>query len=97
MRYGALFTSRRVRASATVSVSVVIESRKPTSTGLRSRIEHRRAPEAEDRPELRAHWRALPKSIRPEDWVTETAAKHVPGSLLIAEAQRRPEGYYSYG
>lgn len=103
MRYGALFTSRRVRASATVSVSVVIESR----TGLRSEIEHReiehrgaerrRVPEADDHPELRAQWRALPKSIRPEEWVTETGVKHVPGSLLIAEAQRRPEGYYSYG
>jgi len=98
MRYGALFTSRRVRASATVSVSLIIESRKPASTELRSRAEHRRAPEVEDRPELRAQWRALPKSIRPEDWVTETAVKHVPGSLLIAEAQRGPEGYYpAYG
>lgn len=98
MRYGALFTSRRVRASATVSVSLIIESRKPTSTGLRSKAEHRHAPEAEDRPELRARWRALPKLIRPEDWATETAVKHVPGSLLIAEAQRPPEGYYpAYG
>lgn len=62
MRYGALFTSRRVRASATVSVSVVIESRKPTSTGLgagiehraieRRAVEHRRALEADDHPEL---------------------------------------------
>jgi hypothetical protein len=94
MRYGALFVSRRIRASVTVSVSVVIESRKPTSTELRAGIERRRAPEAEDRPELRAQWRALPKSIRPEDWVTETGVKHVPGSLLIAEAQRPPEGYH---
>ena len=98
MRYGALFRSRRVRASATVSVSVVIESPKPASAGLRSGVEHRRAPEAEDQPELRAQWRALPRSIRPEDWVTETGVKHVPGSLLIAEAQRPPEGYYpAYG
>ncbi len=108
MRYGALFTSRRVRASATVSISVVIERPKQASAGRCSDIErrgiehrgieHRRAPEAEDRPELRAQWRALPKSIRPEDWVTETAVKHVPGSLLIAEAQRPPEGYYpAYG
>lgn len=97
MRYGALFTSRRVRASATVSVSVVIESRKPAPAGLRSGAERRRAPEAEDHPELRAQWRALPRSIRPEDWVTETGVKHVPGSLLIAEAQRHPEGYYLYG
>ena len=94
MRYGALFASRRVRASATVSVSVVIKSRKPASAGLRSAAEHRCAPEAEDHPELRAQWRALPKSIRPEDWVTETGVKHVPDSLLIAEEQRRPEGYY---
>jgi hypothetical protein len=97
MKYGALFTSRRVRASATVSISVVIEPPKPAPAGLRPRAEHRRAPETEDRPELRAQWRALPKSIRPEDWVTETGVKHVPGSLLIAEEQRRPEGYYPYG
>ncbi|MGH3754911.1 MAG: hypothetical protein ACRDRP_19875 [Pseudonocardiaceae bacterium] len=97
MRCGALFTSRRVRASATVSVSVVIESPKPAPAGLRPGAGHRRDAEAEDRPELRARWRALPKSIRPDEWVTETGVKHVPGSLLIAEAQRRPEGYYPYG
>ncbi|HSL08516.1 MAG TPA: hypothetical protein VK887_11165 [Pseudonocardiaceae bacterium] len=98
MRYGALFTSCRARASVTVSVSVVIESPKPASARLRSGVEHHRAPEADDHPELRAQWRALPKSIRPEDWVTETGVKHVPGSLLIAEAQRPSEGYYpAYG
>jgi hypothetical protein len=66
--------------------------------GLHFAAEHRRAPETEDHPELRAQWRALPKSIRPDDWVTETGVKHVPGSLLIAEAQRPSEGYYpAYG
>jgi hypothetical protein len=99
MKYGALFASRRVRASATISVSVAIESPKPASPPRRGQLEHRglehrRAPETEDRPELRAQWRALPKSIRPEDWVTETGIKQVPSSLLIAEAQRQrpPEG-----
>jgi hypothetical protein len=92
MRYGALFTSRRVRASATLSVSVVIESSKPAPVGRRLRAEHRRAAEAEDHPELRAQWRALPKSIRPQEWVTETGVKHIPGSLLITEEQRSPEG-----
>lgn len=94
MRCGALFTSRRVRASATISVTVVIEAPEPAPTGLRSEAEHRYAPEADDHPEFRAQWRALPKPIRPQDWVTETGVKHVPGSLLIAEEQRRPEGYY---
>ncbi len=94
MRYGALFTSRLVRASATVSVSVVIEfpQRQP-----RSEVGHRCAPEPDDQPELRAQWRALPKSIRPDEWVTETGVKHVPDSLLIAETKRRPEGYYPCG
>lgn len=86
-----MFASRRVRALATISVSVVVESPKPVT---RYEVEHHRIPEAEDRPELRTRWRALPTSIRPEDWVTETGVKQVPGSLLIAEEQRRPEGYY---
>jgi hypothetical protein len=94
MRYGALFSSRRVRATATVSVSVIIESPKRQP---RSAVGHRGAAEPDDRPELRAQWRALPKSIRPEEWVTETGVKHVPDSLLIAEEQRRPEGYYPSG
>ncbi len=94
MKYGALFTSRRVRASATVSVSVVIES---AQQRLRAEAEHRCAAEPDDRPELRAQWRALPKSIRPDEWVTETGVKHVPDSLLIAETQRRSEGYYPCG
>jgi hypothetical protein len=89
MTYGALFRSCRVRASATVSVSVVIGSQKR----LRSGTGHHRAPEAEDHPELRTQWRALPRSIRPQEWVTGTGIKHVPGSLLIAEEQRPPEGY----
>jgi hypothetical protein len=97
MRYGARFRSRRVRASATVSVSVVIETPKRASTRWCAGIEHRHTSDVEDHPELRAQWRALPKSIRPEDWVTETGVKQVPGSLLIAEAERRPEGYCTYG
>ncbi|MGH3535597.1 MAG: hypothetical protein ACRDQV_07000 [Pseudonocardiaceae bacterium] len=92
MRYGALFTSRRFHASATVSVSVVMGSQKPAPAGLREGNEP--GPEVEDQPELRTQWRVLPRSIRPDEWVTETAVKHVPGSLLIAEEQRRPEGYY---
>jgi hypothetical protein len=94
MRCGALFTSRRVRASATVSVSVVIESPKQRP---RAEAEHRCAAEPDDRPELRAQWRALPRSIRPDEWVTATGVTHVPDSLLIAETQQRPEGYYSCG
>lgn len=35
-----------------------------------------------------------PKAIRPEEWVTGTGVKHVPDSLLIAQEQRPPEGYY---
>jgi hypothetical protein len=87
-----LFASRRVRASATVTVSLVIEPPKPASHSVAT---HRcPAADIEDHPELRARWRALPKPIKPEDWVTETGAEHVPGSLLVAEAERRPEGYY---
>ncbi len=94
MRCGALFTSRRVRASAAISVSVVVEPPRPAPAELHPRAECRRAPDVKDHPELRAQWRALPKSIRPHDWVTETGVKQVPGSLLIAEEQRPPEGYY---
>jgi len=94
MRYGALFTSCRIDASATVSVSMVIES---TRQRPGAEVGHRDATEPDDRPELRAQWRALPKSIRPEEWVTGTGVKHVPDSLLIAEEQRPPEGYYPCG
>jgi hypothetical protein len=91
MRYGALFTSRRIHASATVSVSVVLES---TRQRPRAEVD---ATEPDDRAELRAQWRALPKSIRPEEWITGTGVKHVSDSLLIAEEQRLPEGYYPCG
>lgn len=94
MRYSALFTSRRVRASARVSVSLMIGSPKPA---MRSGIQrHCPTAEVDDHPELRARWCALPKPIRPEEWVTETGNTHVPGSLLIAEAERHPEGFYPY-
>ena len=63
----------------------------------RAEVGHRNATEPDDRPELRAQRRALPKSIRPERWGTGTGVKHVPDSLLIAEEQRHPEGYYPCG
>jgi hypothetical protein len=75
MKSRALFTSRRVLASATVSVSVAIESARQRS---RAEAGHRCAAEPADRPELRAQWCALPKSIRPDEWVTETGVKDVP-------------------
>lgn len=92
LRCGALFASRRIRASATVSVSLVIGSPQPAVGAQAQR--HRSATETADHPELRARWQALPKAVRPQDWVTETGGTHVPGSLLVAEAQRPPEGYY---
>ncbi len=91
MRCGALFTSRRVAVSVTVNVSLVIESPKPAMRPAAER--HRPAAETEDQPELRARWHALPKRIRPEDWTTQTGITPVPGSLLVAEAERRPEGF----
>ncbi len=95
LKCGALFASRRIRASATVSVSLVIGSPQPAVGAEAQR--HRTAAETADHPELRARWHALPKTIRPQDWVTETGSTQVPGSLLIAEAQRPPEGYYPAG
>lgn len=96
LRYGALFTSRWIRASAMVSVSLAIGSAQPPLEAAGKR--RGPAAEAADDPELRARWRALPRSIRPHDWVTETGATNVPGSLLIAEERRPPEGYYpAYG
>jgi hypothetical protein len=97
MRYGALFDSRRVRASATVSVSVVIGSTRHQRHRAHPEIGHRDVTEPDDRPELRAQWRTLPKAIRPEEWITGTGVKHVPDSLLIAQEQRPPEGYYPCG
>ncbi|MGH3815439.1 MAG: hypothetical protein ACRDUV_23810 [Pseudonocardiaceae bacterium] len=39
-------------------------------------------------------WDVLPERIRPEDWVTEQADPAVPGSVMVAEARRPPEGFY---
>lgn len=91
MKCGALFTSRRVSASVTVNASLVIESPKPAVRSAAER--HRPATVPDDHPELRARWHALPKRIRPEDWTTQTGITQVPGSLLVAEAERRPEGF----
>ncbi|MCA1821192.1 MAG: hypothetical protein LC644_05395 [Pseudonocardia sp.] len=92
LKYGVLFASRRVRASATVSICLAIGS--PSETVRPAAARHDPDTAVVDHPELRARWHALPKSVRPQDWVTGTGSRHVPGSLLIAEAQRPPEGYY---
>lgn len=91
------FRSRRVRFSATVTVSVVVDSvvdsgppaRKRKRTGVGQR---RMLPAGLTDPGVK--WDVLPARIRPEDWVTEQADPAVPGSVMNAEAQRPPEGYY---
>ena len=93
MRYGAVFASRRIHASATVSLCLAIGSPQKDPAAQR----HDRGPEVVDHPELRALWHALPKSVRPHDWITGTGGTDVPGSLLVAEEQRPPEVYYPAG
>lgn len=39
----------------------------------------------------------LPGRIRPEDWTTGQADPAVPGSVLVAEAERSVEGYSPAG
>jgi hypothetical protein len=93
VRYGAWFASRRIRASATVSISVSIGSLPAAAAQRRDS-----GTKVVDHSELRARWHALPKSVRPQDWITGTGSTQVPGSLLIAEEQRPAEGYYpAYG
>ncbi|MGH3933862.1 MAG: hypothetical protein ACRDS1_02575 [Pseudonocardiaceae bacterium] len=36
-------------------------------------------------------WDVLPERIRPEDWITVQADPAVPGSVMVAEAQRPPD------
>ena len=94
------FRLRRVRLSATVSVSVVasvadaaVESRPLPQKRKRTGVGQRRTlPAGLTDPGVR--WDVLPARIRPEDWVTEQADPAVPGSVMNAEAQRPPEGFY---
>lgn len=42
-------------------------------------------------------WDVLPARIRPDDWTTGQADDAVPGSILLAEVERRPEGFSPAG
>ncbi len=87
------FRSRRFRASATILVTVGVESSPPPRTPIRRRSgESSWVPLGLTDPNIT--WDVLPERIRPEDWTTEKADPSVPGSVLAAEAERRPEGYY---
>lgn len=78
---------RRVRASATVVVSVTVEEaeprRRPAASGW--------VPAGLQDPTVR--WDVLPPRILPEEWSTGQADAEVPGSLIAAEVERRPEGF----
>ena len=87
------FRSRRIRLAATVTVSVVVESGPPAPKRKRAGVGQRRmVPAGLAEPGVK--WDVLPERIRPEDWVTEQADPAVPGSVMIAETQRPPEGFY---
>lgn len=83
---------RRVRASVSVALTVSLEDESAADV----RPAERRRPVAWVPTGLRdpgVRWDALPDRIRPEDWSTGQADPEVPGSLLAAEAERRPEGF----
>lgn len=88
------FRSRRVRLSATVTVSVVVESvvESRPSASKRKRA-GRRLPAGLTDPGVK--WDVLPERIRPEDWLTEQADPAVPGSVMAAETRRPPDGFYA--
>ncbi len=88
---------RRVRASATFAVAVSVEEsapadrraarRKPAVSGW--------VPAGLQDPGVR--WDVRPERIRPEGWTTGQAEAEVPGSILAAEGERRPEGFAAPG
>lgn len=95
------FRSRRVRLSATVTVSVVVESQvesevesgPPAPKRKRAGPGRRRLPAGLTDPGVK--WDVLPERIRPEDWLTEQADPAVPGSVMAAETRRPPDGFYA--
>lgn len=90
------FRSRRFSASATVVVTLAVETSPHTKTPIRSISgQSNWVPLGLTDPDVR--WDVLPDRIRPEDWTTEQADPTVPGSVLAAEAERRPEGFYHGG
>ncbi len=90
------FRSRRFRASATIAVTVEVESSPHPKPPIRRSLgENSWAPLGLTDPHVR--WDVLPERIRPEDWTTEKADPSVPGSVLAAEAERRTEGFYIIG
>lgn len=88
---------RRVRASATFAVAVSVEEsapadgratrRKPAVSGW--------VPAGLQDPGVR--WDVLPERIRPEGWTTGQAEAQVPGSILAAEDEHRPQGFATPG
>jgi hypothetical protein len=90
------FRSRRIRLAATVTVSVVVESvdesGPPAPKRKRASVGQRPIRPAGFEPGVK--WDVLPERIRPEDWITEQADPAVPGSVIVAETQRTPDGFY---
>ena len=91
------YQSRRVRASVTVSVTLAV-----TDENCRDERGVRRVapvsgwtPVGLQDPNVR--WDELPPRILPEQWSCGQSDDTVPGTILFAEAERRPEGYGTPG
>ena len=84
---------RRFRASATVSFTLTVEESSDGERPIRrTSTKSDWVPLGLREPGVR--WDVLPERIPPEQWITGQADAAVPGSILAAEAERRPEGYY---
>jgi hypothetical protein len=87
---------RRFRASATVSFTLAVDESSDGKRPIRRKSAKRDwVPLGLREPGVR--WDVLPERIPPEQWMTGQADAAVPGSILAAEAERRPEGYYPGG
>jgi hypothetical protein len=88
--------TRYFRVSASVMVSVSVEEEPAPRRPFRRRaVRSDRLPLGLREPGVR--WDVLPPRILPDDWTTGQADAGVPGSLLGAEGERGPDGYYSSG